>query len=110
MEDAGGGRLSIHDKAKQHKAYAETGSFGKYLFQTYGIKNIKQFQRISQDKERPWQEVFGSSMQELEANWLKTLRANGKARKENVSIVLKLIEKNPGTACAEAQKLVSRKQ
>jgi len=43
MKDAGGGRLSIHDKAKQHKAYAETGSFGSYLFQTHGINKIKQF-------------------------------------------------------------------
>lgn len=110
MKDAGGGRLSIFDKAKQHKAYAETGSFGKYLFQTYGINKIKQFQRLSQDKDRPWQDVFGISMQELEANWLKTLRANGKTKEKNVSIVLKLFERNPGTACSEAQKLVTRKQ
>ena len=110
MKDAGGGRLSILDKAKQHKAYAETGSFGNYLFQTYGINKIKQFQRLSQEKDRPWQDVFGISMQELEANWLKPLRANGKTREENVSIVLKLFERNPGTACSEAQKLVTRKQ
>ena len=110
MKDAGGGKLSILDKAKQHKAYAETGSFGNYLFQTYGINKIKQFQRLSQEKDRPWQDVFGISMQELEANWLKTLRANGKTREENVSIVLKLFERNPGTACSEAQKLVTRKQ
>jgi len=107
MKDAGGGRLSILDKAKQHKAYAEAGSFGKYLFQTYGINKIKQFQRLSQEKDRPWQDVFGLSMQELEANWLKTLRANGKTREENVSIVWKLFERNPGTACSEAQKLVT---
>ncbi len=107
MKDAGGGRLSIFDKAKQHKAYAETGSFGKYLFQTYGINKIKQFQRLSQEKDRPWQDVFGLSMQELEANWLKTLRANGKTKEENVSIVWKLFERNPGTACSEAQKLVT---
>jgi hypothetical protein len=49
-------------------------------------------------------------MQELEANWLKTLRANKKTREENVSIVLKLLERNPGTACSEAQKLVNRQQ
>jgi hypothetical protein len=110
MKDAGGGRLSVFDKAKQHKAYAETGSFGNYLFQTYGINKIKQFQRLSQEKERPWKEVFGISMQELEANWLKTLRANRKTREENVSIVLKLFERNPATACSEAQKLVNRKQ
>ena len=109
MKDAGGGRLSIHDKAKQHKAYAETGSFGNYLFQTYGINKIKQLQRLSHEKDRPWQDVFGISLQELEANWLKHLRTNGKTREENVSIVLKLFERNPGTACAEAQKLVPRK-
>jgi hypothetical protein len=109
MKDAGGGRLSVFDKAKQHKAYAETGSFGNYMFQTYGINKIKQFQRLSQEKERPWKDVFGISMQELEANWLKTLRANRKTREENVSVVLKLLERNPGTACAEAQKLVTSK-
>jgi hypothetical protein len=110
MKDAGGGRLSIHDKAKQHKAYAETGSFGNYLFQTYGINKIKQFHRLSHEKNRPWQDVFEIGMQELEANWLKTLRANEKIRAENVSIILKLFERNPGTACAEAQKLVTRKR
>jgi len=110
MKDAGGGKLSIHDKAKQHKAYAETGSFGSYLFQTYGINKIKQFHRLSHEKDRPWQQAFGIGMQELEANWLKTLRANEKTREDNVSIVLKLFEKNPGTACAEAQKLVPRKR
>ena len=59
MKDAGGGQLSIHDKAKQHKAYAETGSFANFLFQTYGINRIKQLQRLSQDKDRPWQNAFG---------------------------------------------------
>ncbi len=110
MKDAGGGKLSILDKAKQHKAYAETGSFGNYLFQTYGINKIKQFHRLSSEKERPSQDVFGINMQELEANWLKALRANEKTREKNVSIVSKLIERNPGTACAEAQQLVTDKR
>jgi hypothetical protein len=110
MKDAGGGKLSILDKTRQHKAYAETGSFGDYLFKTYGIDKIKRLQRLSQEKDRPLQDVFGIGLQELEANWLKHLRANGETRKENVSIVLKLFERNPGTACAEAQKLVHRKQ
>jgi hypothetical protein len=110
MKDAGGGKLSILDKTKQHKAYAETGSFGNYLFKTYGINTIKRLQRLSQEKDRPWQEVFGISLQELEANWLNHLRTNGKASEENVSIVLKLFERNPSTACSEAQKLAPRKQ
>jgi len=110
MKDAGGGRLSIHDKAKQHKAYAETGSFGNYLFQTYGINKINRFHRLSREKDRPWQDVFGIGMQELEANWLKTLRANEKTSEESVSILLKLFERNPVTACAETQRLVPRKR
>jgi hypothetical protein len=109
MKEAGG-RLSIFDTVKQHKAYAEAGSFGNYQFQTYGINKIKQFQRLSQEKDRPWQDAFGIGMQELEANWLKALRANAKTKEENVSIVSKLIERNPSTACAGAQQLVTSKR
>jgi hypothetical protein len=110
MKDMGGGKLVIHDKAKQHKAYAETGSFGNYIFQTYGIKKIKQLQRLSQEKDRPWLEVFGINMPELEANWLKTLRENGKTRVGNVATISKLIENNPGAACTEAQQLLTNKR
>ena len=110
MKYTGGGKLSIHDKPKQHKAYAETGSFGNYLFQTYGINNIKRFHRLAHKKARPWHEVFGAGLQELEANWLKTLRTNGKAREGNASIVLKLFKEDPVTACSRAQKLVTREQ
>ncbi len=109
MKDAGGGKLLILDKPKQHKAYAETGSFGNYLFKTYGINKIKRLQRLSQEKDRPWQDVFGIGLQELEANGLNHLRTNGETRAENVPILLKLLERNPGTACALAQKLAPRK-
>jgi hypothetical protein len=110
MKDAGGGKLSILDKTKQHKAYAETGSLGNYLFKTYGIDKIKRLQRLSQEKDRPWTDVFGVSLGELEDNWLKDLRTKGKAKEENVSVLLKLFERNPNTACSEAQKLSPRKQ
>jgi len=110
MKDAGGGKLSIVDKARQHKAYAETGSFANYLYKTYGIDKIKRLQRLSQEKDRPWQEVFGTSLQELEANWLTQLKASGKTRDENVAMLAKLFEGNPGTACSEAQKLAPRRQ
>jgi hypothetical protein len=110
MKDAGGGKLSIFDKAKQQEAYAEAGSFGSYLFNTYGINKLKQLQRLSQEKNRPWQEVFGAGLQELEANWLKQLKTSERAKSGNVSTVLKLLEKNPGTACSEAQKLAPRKR
>ena len=76
------GRQSFgFDKAKQHKAYAETGSFGNYLFLTYGINKMKQFHRLSGRQGRPWEDVFGMTMQELEANWLKSLRADRKDKR-----------------------------
>jgi hypothetical protein len=110
MKDAGSGKLLIYDKARQHKAYAEAGSFANYIYKTYGINKVKRLQRLSHEKNRPWQDVFGLTIQELEANWLKNLRENKKIREENVSIVLKLLERNPGTACAEAQQIVTSKQ
>jgi hypothetical protein len=110
MKDSGGGKLVILDKTRQHKAYAETGSFGNYMFQTYGINKIKQFQRLSQEKDRPWKDAFGIDLSELEANWLKTLREHGKTGEGNVVTLSNLIEKNMGTACAAAQQLVTGKR
>ena len=110
MTDSGGGKLSIFDKERQHKAYAETGSFANYLWETHGVLKIKKLQRLSQEKDRPWSDAFGAGLQELEANSLKRLRTNGKATEENVSLLVKLLEKNPGTAGAEAQKLAPGKK
>ncbi len=110
MRDRGGGQLSIVDAARQHKAYAEAGSFGSYLFQVYGANKIRQFNRLSHDKPRPSQDVFGITMEELEANWIAALKASEKAREPNVSLVAKLINRNPSTACAEAQKLAASKR
>lgn len=110
MQDAGSGKLSVFDKARQHKAYAETGSFGNFVFQTYGMNKIKQFHRLAQQKPRPAQEVFGIGMPELEANWLKSLREREKSREKKVSILSKLIARNPGTACAEAQRLAEKER
>ncbi len=110
MKDAGGGRLSIRDKARQHTAYAEAGSFASYLFQTYGIGKIKQFHRLSHDKDRPWQGAFGMGVRELEASWLRALKEKASTREDGVSMVAKLLARDPGTACAEAQELATRKR
>ncbi|MFB3884838.1 MAG: hypothetical protein ACE144_06395 [Thermodesulfobacteriota bacterium] len=99
----------VSDRAKQSKGYAEAGSFGNYLILTYGINKIKQFYRLSFQKERPWRDIFGVGIQELEANWLKTLQVDEKTRGENASTLSKLFERNPNTACLEAEKLVIRK-
>ena len=109
MKDEGKGKLRITDKAKQHKGYAETGSFGNFLFQTYGINKIKQLHRLSHEKDRPWQDVFRVGIKELEANWINALKVNEKTREGNASILLKLLESNPDTACPEAQKLSTKK-
>jgi hypothetical protein len=108
MQDDGEGKLSILDKAKQHKAYAETGSFGNYLFNLYGINKLKRLQRFSQKKNRPWEDVFGLGLQELEANWLKQLGAEETTRAEQVTTLMELLKNNPGMACSEAQKLPPR--
>ena len=103
MSDAGGGKLSILDRPRQHKAYAEAGSFGTYLFETYGIGKLKQLQRLSQEKDRPFREVFGIGLQELEAAWLEHLRAAGKSSRSAVSTAATLFERNPASACSQAQ-------
>ena len=104
MRDAGGCNLTIFDKARQHRAYAEAGSFAEYLFQAYGVGRIKKFQRLSQEKERPWQEVFGADLGELEADWNASLRASRKARERRISLVRGYVSENPSAACLEAQK------
>lgn len=110
MSDAGGGKLSIHDKSKQHRAYAEAGSFGNYLFQTFGISKLKRFQKVSHERERPWKEVFGMGLQGLEENWLNSLRASRKSESKDVSTLGNLFVRNSGAACADAQKLVGATQ
>lgn len=109
MRDAGGGKLQVFDRVKQHKAYAEAGSFADYLYQTFGLNKMKQMQRISQEKSRPWKEVFGLDLQDLEANWVKDLKVRESAREANVTIAVDLLERNPGSACAEAQERAAGK-
>jgi hypothetical protein len=110
MKDAGGGKLSVLDKTRQHKAYAEAGSFAGYLFRSYGIGKLKQLHRLSRDQDRPWREAFGLGLPELEARWLEALRAGEKTGDSGVSTVLELFEGNSGTACAEAQKLAAARR
>ena len=107
MKDAGGGKLSITDKARQHRAYAETGSFGNFVYRTYGVNRIKQLHRLSLDKERPAKDAFGVDMKDLEANWLHALRSSASSSGGKVAIVSKLYARNPDTACAEAQRLAA---
>lgn len=105
MEDNGDGDLRVHDLGKQHVAYAEAGSFGNYLFETYGIDKIKRFHRLSFEKERPWETTFGLKLDELEKNWLDTLKSDPTVKPENVSLLMDLFQRAPDAARNEARKL-----
>lgn len=109
MKDAGGGMLMVLDRPRQHKSYAEAGSFGRYLFQTYGLGRILRLQRLSHEKARPWQEVFGLGLEELEADWLAALKAGAQAREAEISVVAGFLDADPVSACAQAQRRASAK-
>ena len=109
MEEAGAGKMVLLDEARQHAAYAEAGSFAGYLVETHGIGTLKQLQRRSQQAERPFREVFGAGLEELEARWLAWVKA-GRVSAEEVARAVKLIEKDPADACAAAQKLTGGKR
>jgi len=110
MEDKGNGDLTVHDLGKQHRAYAEAGSFGNYLVKTYGIEKIKRFHRLSFEKGRPWEAAFGMSLGELEKNWLEALRSSQMEKPENVSLLKGLFQRDPETARNEARKLSGKQK
>jgi len=99
----------VRDRAKQHASYAEAGSFGEFLISTYGIKQIKQFNRLSRIKPRPWEEVFGISLKQLEAKWLEAVRLRSREKEKQISTLVKLLKNNPVTACFSAQDLTKDK-
>ncbi len=102
-----GERAIVFDIAKQQTSYAEAGSFGQYLLNTYGVQKVKAFQELSLQKERPWMEVFGLTLSELETNWIQSLDSI-QTEEKDVSILVELIKRNPDTARFEAQRLRSK--
>lgn len=110
MRDEGNGRLVVFDRATQHRSYAEAGSFGSYLFRRYGIDKVKQFNWLAQGKERPAREVFGASLEELEAGWLEELAAGRRQREAKVLLLRRLLKEDPVLACRAAQRLAQSAQ
>jgi hypothetical protein len=94
-------------QARRHAAYAEAGSFGEYLIRTYGFDAMKKFNRLSQSKERPWNDVFGLSLDMLEADWINYLNSKRVADAKNISVLKRLRKANPDTACNEARRFAS---
>ncbi|MDX9861400.1 MAG: hypothetical protein RBS99_10825 [Rhodospirillales bacterium] len=109
MRMAAGGRVSVFDRAKQHIAYAEAGSFGAYLYHTFGIDKMKRLHHLSQTKDRPMREAFGADLAAIEAAWLAAVSAEGKTRMAQSSMAARLMEAGPATACTEAQRSAADK-
>ena len=100
----------VLDQSRRHAAYAEAGSFGEYLIRTYGIDNMKKFNRLSQSKERPWNESFGRSLDTLEAGWIRYLKSEFEANGNDVLVLKRLRKANPDTACVKARSLASNRK
>jgi len=93
------GWARVTDDWKQHIAYAEAESFCKYLLHVHGTEKIKAFYRLSnQGKERHW-EVFGSTLDELEKNWIEYLGSIQTAHEKEIEAAVKLLAKGSGRTC-----------
>jgi len=89
----------VVDAWKQHVVYAEAESFGKYLLHVYGTEKIKAFYRLSnQGEERHW-EVFDSTLDELEKNWVRYLESIRPAREKEIETAVKLLARGSGKTC-----------
>ena len=97
------------DRVKQHTCYLEAGSFGEFLIDTYGTEKMKQFNRLSRNKSRPWEEVFGTALEQLEAKWLEAIKLRARDKMGNIPTLVKLWRKNPSIACFSAQGLTEGK-
>jgi hypothetical protein len=94
---------TVSDRKRQHASYAEAGSFGTFLLDRYGVGKVKAFFRASKDEKRPWKEIFGRDLRELEAEWLQSLETQGKVSAERIDFLEGLWKKNPKTACDRAE-------
>lgn len=89
----------VVDLWKQHISYAEAESYCKYLLHVYGTEKIKAFYRLSnRGKERHW-EVFGSTLDELEKNWIEYLESIQPAHENEIEATARLLAKGSGRTC-----------
>jgi hypothetical protein len=92
----------ILDLDRRHRAYAEAGSFGDFLFTAYGREKLKRLNQMTTEAGRPWQAVYGVALEELEARWLEALAAAQERLEPGVSLAAQLYRNDPATACAQA--------
>ena len=98
------GLPTLISRRTQHICYAEAGSFGFYLLDTYGAEKVKTFYRLSLQKERPWKDIFGLTLKELETNWIQSLESI-QQKGNDVSELKKIFRISPDQACFYAQDL-----
>jgi hypothetical protein len=103
-----GGLPIVVNFGRQQASYAEAGSFGAYLVNTYGIEKVKAFGEPPILRTRPWEEVFGITLDALEKSWIQNLNSKYKDEKKNVLILKKLLEHNPNRARFNAQDLAAK--
>lgn len=85
------GLLILTDERLQHISYAEAGSFGAYLLRNYGIPRMKRFYKVNQEtRTRPWGEVYGHTLLELEQEWLAALESARGNRSAGIAEALRL--------------------
>jgi hypothetical protein len=99
----------VKDRPKQHASYLEAGSFGEFLIDTYGIDKMKQFNKLSINKHRPWQDVYMLTLKQLEEKWLEILKLKSKGKESQISTLSMLLRSNPAAACHSAQNLAEKK-
>jgi hypothetical protein len=101
---------TVKERVKQHTYYLEAGSFGEFLINAYGIEKMKQFYQLSKNKSRPWKEVFGTDLEQLEAKWLEAIKIGSRDKMGSIATLTKLWDKNPVNACYSAQDLAEGKR
>jgi hypothetical protein len=93
----------VVDLARQHAAYAESGSFGAYLLEAHGVDRVKAFNARSRGGQRPWREAFGADLPELETSWLKALDTAAAGHADAITRLTGLVRADPASACVQAQ-------
>jgi hypothetical protein len=101
---------TVKERVKQHTYYLEAGSFGEFLINTYGVEKMKQFYRLSRNKSRPWKEVFGGTLEQLEAKWFEAIKLGFCDKMGTISVLNKLWKQDPVNACYSAQDLAEGKR
>lgn len=106
MAEGGDGRIIVLNRQRQHKAYAEAGSFAAYLERRYGKDKLKALNRAALDGSgRSWRAIFGEDLTQLEAAWRTEVATRWAGRPNQAGTLATLVATDPATACTAARQL-----